>query len=1028
MDEFSTIFFLGGLVLVVLLGPWVLLLRSGIKQRRQRQEDQIRLSSLTERIFSLEAAVRELKRTAASTAPYVSPVQEETKAVEQTPAPPPVVKPPEVVPSSARSTAEAWVTKTSPPPPEPPPVRSTAPPVPTTPITSPSYEAAPTFSSTIESPSFVQTVKSALDVEEALGTNWLPKIGISFIVLALAFLIDWQLKNLGPAGRILLGYVIGGLMLAAGIWFERRERYRVLARAGVGGGWALLFFVTYAMYHIAAARILHSQLIDLVLMLAVAGVMVWHTLKYRSQVVTGLTFLLAFLTLTISHETVYSLTAGVVLAAALVAIVGKMQWFELEIFGIAASYLNHFLWLRRIIEPMHGKHRMFPEFYASAGILSAYWIIYRISYVVRRPSDSKQENISAAAALLNAVCLLGLLKYQSVHPEWAFWALLFMGGVEILFAEMPITRRRRTAVIVLSTLGTVLLVAAFPFRYSGARLSVLWLAEAEAIFLLGVFVREVVFRRIGMLATAIVAGQMIAIDAARIYGMRSDGAYVHSDPGLTTIFLVAAVIFYGNAHWIFPGRRELFASTFDLIFIQRCSYVACILLWIGAWIAFPEAWTAVSWCGLGLVLALASRRFEIPELGYQGKIVALIAAIRVLAVNLDSTAKVHGLTLRLVTTLLVAALLYVTARSRVDDRGRSLTVSRRSYPYSDLVGGCCTWIASFLLSLLAWYELRPVSVAVVWTMFGVVLLELGVGRRSIALRLQAYVALLSGFLRILFVNLNASGVPGEISPRFYTIVPIALAFFYAYERLHSSQEQLGPQERSVATNFSCYLGTITLAALMRFELEADWVAAAWAAIVFLAAAIAWRLGRRVFLHQALVLSFAVLFRAVLHNFYERSYFPAPGWEDRRLCVGVAIAFLIASLPFAFRLRQKEVGEGTGVVRLLRIISSRPEQVFFFNAIACLTVLLTVESRHGMITLAWGLEALCVFMFAVWVGERSFRLTGLALLLLCVSKIIVVDVWRLHGLDRIMTLLVLGTALFVASLMYTRYRETIRQYL
>ena len=52
-----------------------------------------------------------------------------------------------------------------------------------------------------------------------------------------------------------------------------------------------------------------------VLMLIVAGGMVGHTLRYRSQTVTGLALLLAFLTITVNREGgVWSLTAAVVLA------------------------------------------------------------------------------------------------------------------------------------------------------------------------------------------------------------------------------------------------------------------------------------------------------------------------------------------------------------------------------------------------------------------------------------------------------------------------------------------------------------------------------------------------------------------------------------------------------------------------------------------------------------------------------------------------------------------------------------------
>jgi len=49
-------------------------------------------------------------------------------------------------------------------------------------------------------------------------------------------------------------------------------------------------------------------------------------------------------------------------------------------------------------------------------------------------------------------------------------------------------------------------------------------------------------------------------------------------------------------------------------------------------------------------------------------------------------------------------------------------------------------------------------------------------------------------------------------------------------------------------------------------------------------------------------------------------------------------------------------------------------------------------------------------------------------LLSAAKILVLDVWRLNPSDRYLTLIVLGAALLSVSFLYTRYRETIRQYL
>jgi len=781
----------------------------------------------------------------------------------------------------------------------------------------------------------------------------------------------------------------------------------------------------------------------LILMLAVAAAMVVHTLRYRSQVVTGLAFLLAFLTVTISHSNVYSLSAGAVLAAALVAIVLRMQWFELEVFGILASYLNHYLWLRPIIEPMHGKHHPFPEFAASAGILGLYWVIYRLSYVFRKPApDSpQQERVSTAAALLNTALLLALFKYQSAHPEWAFWALLAIGSVETLLGQLPVTRRRRTAVIVLSTLGVVLLVAACPFRYSGMRLSVLWLVEAEALLLIGVWTKEIVFRRLGILGTILASGQIIAVDAAEIFGRRMDGADLRPDFRVAILLAVASALAYFNVYWVLKRYPDLFAHEIDRRVMRRMSYAGAVLLLIAAWAAFPESWTSVAWSALGLALALLARRMSvataessetgIQELYLQANFFALLSVVRVLVINLEATAKYHGLTLRLLTVAAVSALLYVTSRWSGDfDRVRGVTFRKRLYSHGQLASAAYTWSASFLLALLAWYELRPVGVADAWMVAGLVLFELGLEWKKLALRLQAYAAFAAAFLRIFFVNLNAAGNPGEISPRFYTVVPLALGFFYAYWRLQEGSADLTkPEIRFKAADVCCWMGTITFASLMRFELEPDWVAGAWAALVFGLLAIAWRSGHRLFLYQALLIAAGVFFRTALHNLYERSYFPASGWESRWLTAGTAIALLLLALPFAFQLRKKnEPSEETGLVRLLQSVVRRPEQLLFFSAIGLLTALLAAEMRHGMVTLSWGVEGVAVFVFALWLGERSFRLTGLGLLLLCVGKILLVDVWRLDPRDRYLTFIVLGVALLLVSFLYTRNREALRQYL
>jgi hypothetical protein len=815
-------------------------------------------------------------------------------------------------------------------------------------------------------------------------------------------------------------------------------------------------------------------------------------------------------------------------------------------------------------------------------------------------------------------------------------------------------------------LGVVLLVAAFWFQYSGTYLSVMWLVEAEALVLIGVWTQEIVFRRLGLITALLVSGHMVVVDAYRVYAERAalDHA-ASSNFALALFFAAAAIVFYGNAHWVSRRWAELFVKDFDQRLLQRLSYIASLMAFIAAWLAFPEAWTAVAWCALAAGLAWAGRRFAINELFYQANVLsaagigrallinlyetesyghfslrfitvslvavllyltahwswefgkpaqpsmwrrlanagytwsasvllgvlvwyelhethaasiaviwavgglvlawmgrklskndltyqanaaALAAIVRVWLVNYDAgeiyyshftlrlitvtavaavlyvsshwswvkeTASVspsglaaalytwagttllavlawyevrvtavavvwvvsglvlaligrrlanrnltyqanilalaafvativfnysatnlvfHRFTERLISVVTTAALLYVTSRwSWVEEDGeREFVASSDSFPFSHVMSGAYVWAGSTLLAILAWYELLPISVAVAWMVGGLVLLELGLVRKSVSLRVQSYVALICAFTRIFFVNLNASSE--GISPRLYTVAPIALALFYAYWRLLQSQEQLrAPEQNTRIAEFLCWLGTATVAALLRFELQPDWVATGWAALA-LALLAAACLTRRIFLHQALLLSFGIAFRTVLHNFYQRSYFPPQPdawWQTRWVLVGTTVALLFLGLPFLFRLRIKRTEETShGLIsKTFGAFNRRPEQLFFFIATGLLSAMLALEMSQRMLTLSWGLEGLAIFLLALIAGERSFRLTGLGLLLLCVGKMLFRDVWQLQQRsDQYLTFVVLGAALFLVSFLYTRYQEKIKQYL
>jgi len=396
--------------------------------------------------------------------------------------------------------------------------------------------------------------------------------------------------------------------------------------------------------------------------------------------------------------------------------------------------------------------------------------------------------------------------------------------------------------------------------------------------------------------------------------------------------------------------------------------------------------------------------------------------LRSIGVNLYVTATWHGISVRLMSLAIVAVIFYALSRLiRMPEEWRQRDIH---HIYS--------WAASTIGGLLLWYELQtqPTSVAVAWGAFGLVLFEYGLLRKITQFRYQAYVALIAAFTRIFFSNLTSSE-PGEFwGPRMYTILPLVLIFFFVYAQLPEKEENTGRDRRLHFDVLLAYLGTATIVALFYFQFPIEWVVTSWAAVVFALLGAALLLNRPLFLYQGLLLMLLVLARGMVHNLFGTGYFGEGDWQGRYFILSSASGILLATLSFAFRLRGRfNVPQNLGAwVRPLAAIASRPEQIVFFVPTILVTFMLALKMRSGMITVSWGIEGVMIFLLALAVKERSFRLTGLGILLLCVAKVMALDVWGLQPRDRYVTFIIVGAALVLVSFLYSKYRDAIRQYL
>jgi len=170
----------------------------------------IRWIYLRNRLDALENRLFVLERASVSRAPAsqfaVAPILHPEPAPAPAPAPPPVVSPPPM-----------------PTPPSPPPQTAPAPPPP-----APAPPLPDAFRPMFQ-PVAAPVHRTSEEWEALIGGNWVNKIGVFVAVIGIALLLNYAYTQLGAAGRVSLSLGASFAMLAAGVIFERREKYRTFS-------------------------------------------------------------------------------------------------------------------------------------------------------------------------------------------------------------------------------------------------------------------------------------------------------------------------------------------------------------------------------------------------------------------------------------------------------------------------------------------------------------------------------------------------------------------------------------------------------------------------------------------------------------------------------------------------------------------------------------------------------------------------------------------------------------------------------
>ncbi len=512
--------------------------------------------------------------------------------------------------------------------------------------------------------------------------------------------------------------------------------------------------------------------------------------------------------------------------------------------------------------------------------------------------------------------------------------------------------------------------------------------------------------------------------------------FENADPGrhpaLTAVLSLAALAFWLRAELLPRFLPKLNPvpiwdpAAWEAVMLPLASCIGTALAASAMWVALTVEWVPVGWLALMVMLGLAADWIASGALALQADVLALASFFALGALG-DLRRDEWNFRIPL---LVAVALLYCGMR-------RKTRVGGLNY-----VPAAYSWAAAFYLMWLVFDIFREPWIAPVLVALFLALFEIGRFARKGFLRWQGYT-----LLGIAVANYLAGDLPyatfGMTSPpmaRIFTLagsdlLEVLILIAGGYWLLERTRDvERSTKAEHVVGLLADAAGTFCLVVWfgVRFPFYVPggegWIAAIWAAMATVLMALAWLMRRRTFLVQAVALALAAVLRGLLFDLIGETR--GDFWHGTLYHLAVAALVLIAALPFAFKLRGPAFWEGASIALPEPFVNalSRPEQWFFFAPFGVMVAVLALKLSSGHITIAWSLLGLGTFLFALVVGERSFRLAGLGLLLVSVAKILLMDVWALAPPDRYVTLIVLGSALLAVSFLYTRFSEKIRKFL
>ncbi len=903
--------------------------------------------------------------------------------------------------------------------------------------------------------------------EAQLGTYWLPRVAVVCIAIAVVFFLSLAIERWGAAWmphlRVAIGYAVCAGLL--GMAWRAESKYTGLSRVLYGGGFAVMYFVTFATHYVRFAQVFASPVPTLLLLAAVVVAWAVAAQVRQSKIIAVLVTALGHLTVLLSILTLrtpgpFAVIGIVALSAGSAFFLLRNRWYYVGALGMVGSYIND---AAAMAHSRGGDPH--TDFVASLSVVTLFFLMFALAELFA-PEELRRKTIPGwfrnAFVTLNTIAFLFLgavimsnFSFSRGHQD------LFRFAAAALLLSMAAAYRRFRAGDPLYNVYYVKAIAlatlALATRYGGNTLSVC-LAVEMALLLVSARQSGLVVMRLLAYGVACVA---FLQTLASVYTL-AFGVELTSPLPMTSVHLIAtpydsagypglavraalgiaaffvASLLYQRTDWTLrsltsiPQSASLASACWNLdLLSERPSWikqdetpygrslipylyaVAGVVLWLAyafPLVHAPHRFVFLAGCALALTVAAAWLRSN--PFGLAAGVLFLGGAFPHATIDLmnPNAAPLPLLAVGVAAMWLVAL---ASERGRIGAREGLAFHQKDGAPY--VLYGICVWLSGLLV--MQW-------IPNVHSAYALAIEAVAAGALVMVLHPGAF-AIASCVLTLWAGAVFALGTLGSTpnTPDILAIAAIITGICLLADRYYATlaAEQSPRIARAIRWVF-VVLAMLVIARYLEIAVPAAWrtVAVATACYAFLLYAGAFG--------SASAGAVSVAFMLFASGRHSVEAYHASGLDEGMIAGFVLIAAYWTLIERLYTRYAPHFAETLDKASQIMAYDPRkPETVLAPIGLATLLLVLMAEripslaqANPACITIGWFALAALLFATSLLFRQRFYRYSGLAVILLSLARLFLIDMKEQDPLLRVAAFAIVGSGLLAISVGYYKW--------